>query len=374
MAEMIRLSRSLRHPAATLRPAILSPATPSTRRFSSTDQESRGVPKSQQRQKWWVTDATQRLSKLRFIKHKIPEDRYKAACGLAQRLEQNWIHMEGGRLGFVTTQDMRGLQKHEVAWGDMVSHINNVVYNRYAESARVNWISAIAKKTRRPQQRHQWAELMTPNGVGLILRSIRTDFKFPMAYPDRTTVLHKLTRAPDSNTDHVLLEAVILSNRYRRIAARCHEDIVVYDYKAGKKSKLKQFMVKALKDVWEDQEAAKPKAEKEIAEFLRELTEIEEAVAPALAEAEEERASRSKQAAANAADEEGVEVPEESVGESPETAAETAEEPAEEPVEKASEAAEESGKESSETAAEDANKSPAVGENAEQTPAEKPKE
>ena len=50
------------------------------------------------------------------------------------------------------------------------------MYNRYAESARVNWTLNFAASD--PQHRVEWLELMTPKSIGLILRSIKTDYKF----------------------------------------------------------------------------------------------------------------------------------------------------------------------------------------------------
>jgi hypothetical protein len=50
------------------------------------------------------------------------------------------------------------------------------MYNRYAESARVNWTLNFAASD--PKHKAEWMELMTPKGVGLILRSIKTDYKF----------------------------------------------------------------------------------------------------------------------------------------------------------------------------------------------------
>lgn len=50
------------------------------------------------------------------------------------------------------------------------------MYNRYAESARVNWATNFAASE--PAHKAQWLELMTPKSVGLILRSITTDYKF----------------------------------------------------------------------------------------------------------------------------------------------------------------------------------------------------
>jgi hypothetical protein len=60
-------------------------------------------------------------------------------------------------------------------------HVNNVTYVRYAESARVNWALNFAKCD--PEHKAQWMELMTPKSVGLILRSITTDYKFVSCHP-----------------------------------------------------------------------------------------------------------------------------------------------------------------------------------------------
>ena len=52
-----------------------------------------------------------------------------------------------------------------------------MTYARYAESARINWANNYALYID-PKHRKQWGELWTSDGTGLILRSIRTDFKF----------------------------------------------------------------------------------------------------------------------------------------------------------------------------------------------------
>jgi hypothetical protein len=58
-----------------------------------------------------------------------------------------------------------------------MSHVNNVTYVRWAESARVNWANNYAVHFDSGHRR-EWAEWCTPRGTGMILRSIRTDYKF----------------------------------------------------------------------------------------------------------------------------------------------------------------------------------------------------
>lgn len=51
------------------------------------------------------------------------------------------------------------------------------MYNRYAESARVNFFRNHGRDA--TEDRGQlWDDLLTPRGLGLILKSIKTEFKF----------------------------------------------------------------------------------------------------------------------------------------------------------------------------------------------------
>ncbi|KAH6860180.1 thioesterase-like superfamily-domain-containing protein [Alternaria alternata] len=139
-------------------------------------------------------------------------------------------------------------------------HVNNVMYNRYAESARVNWTLNFAAMD--PQHKAEWMELMTPKSVGLILRSIKTDYKF-------------LRDNPSENSDHFILDVMILSEAQRRPAARCVEDIVTYDYRTAKKSPLPPFMIKKLQETFKLQEEAKEKNSNRVRVLLDRVRELE---------------------------------------------------------------------------------------------------
>jgi acyl-CoA thioesterase FadM len=60
---------------------------------------------------------------------------------------------------------------------DSMGHVNNVMYVRYAESARVNWANNYAVHVD-PGHKREWSELATPKGVGMILKSIGVEYKF----------------------------------------------------------------------------------------------------------------------------------------------------------------------------------------------------
>lgn len=118
-----------------------------------------------------------------------------------------------------------------------------------------------------PENKHLWSELFSSRGDGLILRSIRTDYKFPMTWPDHISVFHKLRALPRDGDANFMLDVMIMSELQQRPAARCEEDIVVYDYRAGKKRGIMPFMMRAFEQTWEAQEKVRENAAKRIEEL-----------------------------------------------------------------------------------------------------------
>lgn len=83
-----------------------------------------------------------------------------------------------------------------------------------------------------------------------------------MKWPDKITVYQKLVHDPStsslSSNSAFEFHVMILSEAHQRPAARCHEDIVTYDYKLERKtSALPPFMMEQFKIMWELQEEAK---------------------------------------------------------------------------------------------------------------------
>jgi hypothetical protein len=92
---------------------------------------------------------------------------------------------------------------------------------------------------------------------------------------NRITVLHKLRDNPTQNTDHFILDVLILSEAQRRPAARCIEDIVVYDYRAAKKSPLPPFMIQKFQETFKLQEQTKEKNSNRVRVLLDRVRELE---------------------------------------------------------------------------------------------------
>ncbi|KAF2704232.1 hypothetical protein K504DRAFT_462804 [Pleomassaria siparia CBS 279.74] len=245
-------------------------------RYQSTHATSgSGAPGTASLSPRWLSDVKTRIGKC--IMFGLDPSQTKEAGLILQEMVADWRELVAGSEGFLTGKGRTGLFRQQVVWGEMDSmgHVNNVVYNRYAESARVNWTMNFANVLD-PLHKAEWMSLMTPKDIGLILRSIKTEYKFPMKWPDRVTVLHKLRDQPNSDTDHFMLDVLILSEVHRRPAARCVEDIVVYDYKIGGKARLKPFMVDKFRETFELQEQAKEKYGSRVRELLNRVRELEQ--------------------------------------------------------------------------------------------------
>lgn len=87
--------------------------------------------------------------------------------------------------------------------------------------------------------------------------------------------MHKLRNKPTEDTDHFILDVLILSEMHRRPAARCMEDIVVYDYQKAQKSPLTGFMVDKFRETFELQEQAKVKYSGRVKALLDRVQQLE---------------------------------------------------------------------------------------------------
>jgi hypothetical protein len=96
-----------------------------------------------------------------------------------------------------------------------------------------------------------------------------------MTWPDHISVFHKLRSLPSPTDSSFILDVMILSELHQRPAARCVEDIVVYDYKKGRKTEIRPFMMDAFQETWEMQEEAKRRVGRRIEELDGVVRELE---------------------------------------------------------------------------------------------------
>lgn len=98
-----------------------------------------------------------------------------------------------------------------------------------------------------------------------------------MKFPDRVTAYHKLRSIPLPESDGFILDVIMLSEKHRRVAARCEEDIVVYDYQRNTKLALeaRPFMLKAFQDTFQEQEKVKSQMIARIQELVQAVRRLE---------------------------------------------------------------------------------------------------
>ncbi|KAL5598223.1 hypothetical protein FOVSG1_002123 [Fusarium oxysporum f. sp. vasinfectum] len=148
------------------------------------------------------------------------------------------------------------------------------MYNRYVETGRVHFIRQHSEDASE-HEKAQWDDLPTPRSLGLILRSITTEYKFPLEFPDHITVLYKLLEAPTNESTSLKMEAWILSEQYRRLAARCIDDTVIYEYTTAKKTVLKPFMVDKFQQTFSMQQANQRKYTDQAKRAIQEAEELQ---------------------------------------------------------------------------------------------------
>lgn len=107
-------------------------------------------------------------------------------------------------------------------WGDedAFGHVNNVVYLRWCETSRVEYLRRIGL----------WVQL-PPNGIGPILASIKCDYKAPLTYPDTVHIGARITGIGNSSFQ---MEHCVVSERLRCVAAMVDSTLVLLDYKSRK--------------------------------------------------------------------------------------------------------------------------------------------
>jgi acyl-CoA thioesterase FadM len=212
-------------------------------------------------------------------------EKVEEAGQILKVLGRDWRELVAGSEGFLTDPKRAGLHRHGIVWGeqDSMGHVNNVTYVRYAESARCNWTRNYARHVAddvdgvdADRRRAAWENLLTNRGIGLILKSITVDFKFPMTWPDRISVYHKLRSRPTPDSSSLILDVVIMSEVRQRPAARCLEDVVVYDYRQGRKTALEPFMLDELVRTFDLQEAAKRHNHAAVRSIERQVRHLEE--------------------------------------------------------------------------------------------------
>jgi acyl-CoA thioester hydrolase len=123
-----------------------------------------------------------------------------------------------------------------VQWGEMDSmgHVNNAVYFRWFESARIVYFERLG-----------WLEILRERGNGPILHSTSARFRAPLAFPDDVTVG---ARVSDLQADRFTMSYEVRSRRLGgAVAAEGIGLVVAYDYRSLAKAALPEEVVSRIR-------------------------------------------------------------------------------------------------------------------------------
>lgn len=113
-----------------------------------------------------------------------------------------------------------------VAWGEMdaFGHVNNIIYFRYFESARIAYFDHVG-----------YDALMKEEGLGPILATTSCRFRLPLTFPDTVSVG---ARVVSVGADRFRMEYRVVSHQRQKVAAEGDGDVVSYDYRKAAKAPL----------------------------------------------------------------------------------------------------------------------------------------
>ena len=127
--------------------------------------------------------------------------------------------------------------QQDVIWGDMdaFGHVNNTVYFRYFEDARIAYFDKIGV--------HEIKKEFT---IGPILATTHSDFKLPLEYPDR---VHIAGRSTILGPKKINMHYLVYSERFDAIAAEGEGLLVYYDYANGNSCEIPEVIVAAIEAI-----------------------------------------------------------------------------------------------------------------------------
>ncbi|NNF51429.1 MAG: acyl-CoA thioesterase [Gammaproteobacteria bacterium] len=124
-----------------------------------------------------------------------------------------------------------------VEWGQMdaFNHVNNIIYFRYFESARIAYFEKAGVLT-----------YMQEHGVGPILKHTQCRFRIPLRYPDQVQVGARVTDLGDNEFE---MSYRVVSSNADAVAAEGTGTIVCVDYHSAAKVKIPDALRKAIADL-----------------------------------------------------------------------------------------------------------------------------
>jgi acyl-CoA thioester hydrolase len=111
-----------------------------------------------------------------------------------------------------------------VVWGEMdaFGHVNNIVYFRYFETARIAYFEKLDVR-----------EFLERDPVGPILSETACRFRAALSYPDTVSIG---ARVANVGEDRFVMRYAVYSHRLGRLAAEGEGTLVCFDYRQNRKA------------------------------------------------------------------------------------------------------------------------------------------
>ncbi len=122
-----------------------------------------------------------------------------------------------------------------VQWGDMdaARHVNNIIYLRWFESCRIEYMKAISGE-----------QEMDFDQVGPILGWQDCKYIFPITYPDTALLGMKTAEIKE---DRIIVEGRVFSQKAGRLSAISRQTIIAYDYQNLTKANIPEQWLENIK-------------------------------------------------------------------------------------------------------------------------------
>jgi acyl-CoA thioester hydrolase len=124
-----------------------------------------------------------------------------------------------------------------VAWADMdaLQHVNNVVYLRYFEIARIDFLTKI-----------NLFDTINAKGTGPVISENSIRYKRPVTFPDTLTVSVDIS---DIKTDRFTMQYKVFSDAQQAITTTGYSTVVMFDFKTGQKAPITDPLLSALQQL-----------------------------------------------------------------------------------------------------------------------------
>ena len=124
-----------------------------------------------------------------------------------------------------------------IQWGEMdaFNHVNNVVYIRWCETARIELFRKIWG-----DRGINMKEILEGNGVGPILANFNVNYKIPISYPDNVIIQTRVAQI--GNTSFNVEHQVFTEKMGDSVVAEASSVVVMLNYKTAEKFNLNSSM------------------------------------------------------------------------------------------------------------------------------------